>query len=331
MLTIQENSFVAKNLKNSIKLYVPLVYTDDIKGTLVSNLAINEQTKIMRQVAEIVDNYGLQFIKSTGSVVNKVLGEAVQESLYEGEGHLKATMDINTSLTNLLEGDAAEKVIAKTISKGADVAYDDEPPAMLNREKEIEKNVSAGVSATETGIIRVTGKNIFGKLIAAMFGGKNYFNILVKVYTISVDSEKAVNIFNMYGELTKATKKIEQKNKTFMSLTNVFNHSNKFGKLITQKMLSDNNWLNIIKGRKIGTSFAISEYIYEELKYKGIDLTNSSTVKKLVDKYGIYDMFIVRESTEEVLMLDNETYNFRSVPINKFAFKDKREIKIAID
>jgi len=305
-------SFFSDALKGAIKIHIPMIVSNDLEKVMIRKIMNSQQNKFAEQLKAVIQSRGMSLFKSTGKVVKDILTE-------NGEFE-----NCNCDFTIFNEAFEDSAKHAKTIIKRAQ--KDDSAIGLGVRKEKVEFKDGA-LYQTDYTALQISSKNVFGKIIKAVTDGKNTIDILIKVYAVSIKSEVFSNSFKIGSSVLKANKTIERRAKDSFS---IFTKRKKatLSTILTSAMLENKTWKNVLIGRKVGSSVCISSYIEEELKYAGIDLQDASTMRRLVETFGVFDFFIVKQELEEIWYLDQVSMQFDAIPYSYFSGAETKTVKI---
>lgn len=299
-------------LKNTFKLHIPMVISNDIDKKTATNLMLVQQQKIASQISLVLKNSGMSIFKSTSAVIANILKESVEDMNLDGATITEAGMpypspsDVSNVIKNVSKSDHETSGNLKpSIKEGALVQ-------------------------TDYTILTITSKNLFKRIISLITGGEPNYHIMVKVYAVYVDADGFNKTFTLGNMLKKVSSKIDRQADSKSIFEVIFGRKVSFVQVITNEMVEKSGLLKFIKGKSVGVSIAITNYIYEDLKYEGYDLQDPSNIGKIVGQYGIFDFFIINEDTEELMVLDHTSMQFSYMSLSSIKKLSKESIKIEL-
>lgn len=313
---------------NRFNIHIPLIVSNDLPKTFIRVLANTQQIKIANQLLKTIEKAGDSIFTGTEEAIIKKLKESIEiaqeEILTEGID-IKVIRDPEkiTKIAKAATAVIGTAVIAKQfLSK----------PKEVQKGKETKDGTEFGIKTKDSiggeGLLFTSDYSeieIQSSSILKRFFGTGKVTLAIKVYIVALDIEEfSAGVFNLQKAVKQATNKVSSGSPITKG---------SFGQVINDQMIKERKWGHLLEGKKIGCSVALSSLAIEELKYKGIDFDKTDDIKKLIDVLNIFDLFIVREETEEVEYLDPDTFKFNSIPygILKTGNSQRRKISLAID
>lgn len=341
---------VEKNDLANFKIHIPLIVTSDLPKNLVRVLANTQQIKIANQLLKTLQKAGSKMFKGTDQQIMDRLKECTdiaqsdllkEESIHYHKHEAKQdpepdTQDKIIKIGKVISGVASAATAVVGVGLAAKKMMEKTPP----KGKEEKNGSSFGIDSKDM----IGGEGVLfsspyteieiqsGGLLKRLFGNSKY-TIAIKVYVVSVSvDEFSANLDAMESKIAKVstTPSLNKDSKNIMATPLT---KGSFGQVITDEMIKDRAWGEVIGGKKYGCSLALSQLAVEELRYGKLDLSYPSDVKKLVKLLNVFDLFIIKTDTEEVDYLDPDTFKFDTIPFGvlKVGNPNRRKVTLAID
>lgn len=285
----ESNRFTrGSNHKNTFKLHIPMLVSEDVDKVTITKMCQAQQIKILGEIKEMMED--------------------------------KMDTSILSEDTDLTESTLTPKDVSNAFSYGSKNALD----YFNNNESrarttgiDVDDNAKMSILyTTPYSVIQfVRTKNIlFTKTI----------RVMIKVYAVTLKLEDLRSVFLRPNPKKSFIKEIIP-SKIFNAINSgttilnggkrLFKSKNNIANTITRTMVMNRTWGSALEKSSYGTSIMISANAVEQLKYQGIDVREPRNIKKLIVGLSLFDMIIADEDTFEIL--DHTSAEFMTINANE--------------